>query len=602
MNSHEKQASAETYFHLAIITIVISAFIACGGDSGNNTSDEVLSERNSASRDSVNYSGLTYKTYEGLVAEQPCDLALNKTVAHVSSTNQDYLCGQAPSTGIWSWVPYQGGNGTTVDENGQVYETFVDSRDGHIYKMVTIGSQTWMAENLAFATDSSHCMLDDGVVEYCGYGRYYRWSDAIDTAGRFSTDGVGCGYGSYAKDCAAIWSKNSIRGVCPQGWHLPDTSEWRTLFDFVGMPSALLKQGLSSSYLDNGTDVYGFSAFPMGYWYQGRCSNCSKSLGGSSLISTVMYLASTPIYHYDNMTLMDIPNVEWDEDKFNITWSTYFTKNGLLPVRCVKNIEENIYSSSSQYSNSETAFSSSTASTSSLYLAHSVPNSCNGKISWHGPNKMYRVDTKHDAQLGQSKCSTSFSAGCWNSYNDSENGGSSFVTWPTTVVKYPYGHGAGITEGFYTDEYDYSPLIDYCGGICGTYTLGLNEGNLGGRGSPFVGIGFSITGAVGIDITGKSSADVSDWGGICVTYVSDIDLSIQEQHEDYSCLEVILPKASTPTTKKISWNSFKPTLYAPNQTLTGEEAAQKLRGIMIEIRGNVGSSGNFNIISIGSYN
>ena len=176
------------------------------------------------------------------------------------------------------------------------------------------------------------------------------------------------------------------------------------------------------------------------------------------------------------------------------------------------------------------------------------------------------------------------------------------MTWPASVVTYPYGQGAGITEGFYIDENDYSPLIDYCGGICGTYTLGLNEGDLGGRGSPFVGVGFSITGVVGFDITGKSSADVSDWGGICITYVSDIDLSIQEQYEDYSCLEVILPKASIPTTKKILWNSFKPTLYARNSTLTGEEAAKQLRGIMIEIRGNAGSSGNFNIISIGSYN
>lgn len=594
MNNYEKQASAETYFHLAIKTIVISTFIACGGDSGNNTSDEVLSERNSASRDSVNYSGLTYKTYEDLVAEQPCDLALNKTVAHVSSTNQDYLCSQSPSTGIWSWVPYQGGNGTTVDENGRVYETFVDSRDGHIYKMVTIGSQTWMAENLAFATDSSHCMLDDGVVEYCGFGRYYRWSDAIDTAGRFSADGVGCGVGSYAKDCPAIRSKNSIRGVCPQGWHLPDTSEWRTLFDFVGKPSALLKQGLSSSYLDNGTDVYGFSAFPMGYWYQGRCSNCSRSLGGSSLISTVMYLASTPIYHYDNMTLMDIPNVEWDEDKFNITWSTYFTKNGLLPVRCVKNIEENAYSSSSQYSNSETVSSSSTAadiarfssssenitysranekSSSSLYLAHSEHNACNGKISWHGPDKMYRVDTQHD--------DGSETSGYWYDYADAYDGGNSFIKWPVV--------------GWLEDEDGYTALIGYCGGICGSYTL--DPGTLDY--SAYVGIGFNIAGQ------DRTPTNVSDWGGICITYVSDIGLYILEKTDlteyEYYYPEVYLPKASSPVTKMIPWSSFEQPSYAVGTAVTGQGAAKSLQSIGIEIRGRY-ESGNFNIISIGSYN
>ena len=332
-----------------LIAFVSMFLLACGGDSGNNVHDE-SSVSSSSSQGSINYSGITYKTFEGLNSEQPCELSSNMTVAHVSSTNKDYLCSQDVNTGIWSWEVYQGETGTVAGENGRIYETFVDTRDGQVYKMVTIGTQTWMAENLNYATDSSHCMIDEGVVEYCGYGRYYRWSDAIDTAGRFSTDGVGCGYGSYAKGCATLWSNNTIRGVCPQGWHLPDTSEWRTLFDYAGTPSALLKQKLSSSYLDEGTDAYGFSAFPMGYWYFGNCYNCSRNLGGSSQISTVQYHASTPIYFYDNQSLDNIPDIDWDEKNFHIGWSSYFAQNGLLPIRCVKNESENDYSQPTQSS------------------------------------------------------------------------------------------------------------------------------------------------------------------------------------------------------------------------------------------------------------
>ena len=352
---------------LNLIILLVSsslALISCGGDSGNDASNEIINgnsypqystqssssySSSSYSNGQFNYSGLTYQTYEGLTAEQPCGLALNKTIAHVSSTNQDYLCNQDVSTGIWSWIPYQSESGVVVGENGRVYETFVDTRDGQIYKMVTIGTQTWMAENLNYATVSSHCMIDMGV-EYCGYGRYYRWSDAIDTAGHFSTDGIGCGVGSYAKDCAALLYNNTIRGICPQGWHLPDTSEWRTLFNYVGTPSVLLKQGLSSSYLDKGTDVYGFSAFPMGYWYQGDCQNCSRDFGGSILVTSVQYHAATPIYFYDNVSLDNIPDVDWDEENFNIGWSSYFTKTGLLPIRCVKNEDVNSHSLPTQSS------------------------------------------------------------------------------------------------------------------------------------------------------------------------------------------------------------------------------------------------------------
>lgn len=123
------------------------------------------------------------------------------------------------------------------------YGTLKDERDKKTYKTVTIGTQTWMAENLNYTTADSYCYRNDS--SNCStYGRLYFWTDAMN--------------------------------ACPEGWHLPTKAEFETLIDAVGGRSIAgerLKStsgwfsGLSNG---NGTDAYGFSALPAGYWRDGK--------------------------------------------------------------------------------------------------------------------------------------------------------------------------------------------------------------------------------------------------------------------------------------------------------------------------------------------
>lgn len=115
--------------------------------------------------------------------------------------------------------------------------SFTDARDGKKYKTVKIGNQWWMAENLAYKASSGCRAYDNSVRNVSAYGYLYNFETA--------------------------------QNVCPSGWHLPSGNEWNTLVDFIGGNEAgnqlKSKTGWSENY--NGTNDYGFNAFPAGLGY-----------------------------------------------------------------------------------------------------------------------------------------------------------------------------------------------------------------------------------------------------------------------------------------------------------------------------------------------
>ena len=171
-----------------------------------------------------------------------------------------------------------------VCHNERLYGFFKDLRDDQVYRTIQIGNQTWMAENLnyAYMPDTLSFCCNDSVGN-CEkrYGRLYHWSAAMDSAAIFSENGKGCG---NVESCLPTYP---IRGICPDGWHLPDTTEWNTLFDFVreqigSRDSTLLAEALKSTTgwrISKGSDIFGFESFPTadavytGYWIPRMTSN-----------------------------------------------------------------------------------------------------------------------------------------------------------------------------------------------------------------------------------------------------------------------------------------------------------------------------------------
>ena len=121
------------------------------------------------------------------------------------------------------------------------YGEILDERDSQVYKTVQIGEQIWMAQNLNY----ENAFSEGGHFSYCAsnYAEHGRL------------------YGVY-----------TARLVCPSGWHLPDTTEFNTLFDAIGGKSTAGSVLKSSSGWNNkidgssgnGTDSYSFAALPAG--------------------------------------------------------------------------------------------------------------------------------------------------------------------------------------------------------------------------------------------------------------------------------------------------------------------------------------------------
>ena len=138
--------------------------------------------------------------------------------------------------------------------------TLKDLRDGQTYKTVKIGNQVWMAENLNYKTVDSYC-YNNNDKNCSKYGRLYTWTAAMDSVGVFSENGEGCGYG---KKCSPTYP---VRGICFNGWHIPDASEWNRLFAMADDSIGTKLKSVSgwSFNSGNGTDLFGFSALPAGH-------------------------------------------------------------------------------------------------------------------------------------------------------------------------------------------------------------------------------------------------------------------------------------------------------------------------------------------------
>lgn len=132
--------------------------------------------------------------------------------------------------------------------------------DGNGYPTLTLGDQVWMAENLR-VTHYSNGDAIPNVIDAIAYEALttgaYSWYDNDQSI--YSL--YGALYNWYAV--------NDSRGLCPDGWHVPDDTEWSTLLNHLGGTETAAGKMKSNSDLwdspnSEATNTSGFSGLPGG--------------------------------------------------------------------------------------------------------------------------------------------------------------------------------------------------------------------------------------------------------------------------------------------------------------------------------------------------
>ena len=189
----------------------------------------------------------------------------------------DYVCSQDPKASnklVWHpvrspfeytleyWNTKRNAYNTAAVEAGTHSDLMItDPRDGNVYRTIVMNGMRVFAENLRYADSAASKNLIGQTSCYNGEsknceigGRYYAWSAAMDLNGKWNS----------ASASSLIGAQH--RGICPEGWHIPDTTEWKTMFSAYG--SAKPHQVMGYSGWTAATDVSGFTALPIDYLFE----------------------------------------------------------------------------------------------------------------------------------------------------------------------------------------------------------------------------------------------------------------------------------------------------------------------------------------------
>lgn len=135
--------------------------------------------------------------------------------------------------------------GTAIDSRLYIINglagSFIDSRDNKVYSTVQMGTQIWMAENLAYlpsvnpGADGSELAGEENKLKFYVYGYDGTNVNEAKSLETYQQTGVLYNWWAALNGDAFLPHEermkvpSGVQGICPDGWHLPSRGEWWVL-------------------------------------------------------------------------------------------------------------------------------------------------------------------------------------------------------------------------------------------------------------------------------------------------------------------------------------------------------------------------------------
>jgi uncharacterized protein (TIGR02145 family) len=268
--------SSVKIFNALALSILLALLAACGDESSSSAPDpigEISSSSNDDNGSASSSSQKDSKKSSSSVAEKNSSSSVsgkNSSSSVVESSSSEFVlkyCDEGSldtlyqenrtvyahcEDGFWEtdsivYKPkekvYPNMDSLFASDYEPVYSEFEDPRDHQVYKTVILSESYGSADkievfaqnlNYGVMIDSSKRMLDDSKVEkrcyqddpwYCDnyFGALYTWSEALGLPKVCDSVGVA----DNSKCNVKLGDDAKVQGVCPEGWHVMNETEWK---------------------------------------------------------------------------------------------------------------------------------------------------------------------------------------------------------------------------------------------------------------------------------------------------------------------------------------------------------------------------------------